>query len=215
MDSDVVNYFVPYPPPINASDFISEFNLPSSIIEEEGCNLTEVRITWDAIDRLTSVLTTQVNDMITAQVSSRTQPKTAIVSIGRGGMAVAAILSHKLGIKDVHYLKVSSYNGKTPGQLKIDPMLCGISSYSELILVDDIVDTGATLSGVHKLLSTAYSDKSFIYATLISSCYSSCYTKNGRDSPVSIPPWGSDHKLVAPVSIPKEKKYWFVFPWEI
>jgi xanthine phosphoribosyltransferase len=78
-----------------------------------------------------------------------------LVAITRGGLVPAAILSHALGIRFIETICLASYadSTKQQGQLQIIKALEDNSD--QLIIVDDLVDTGATMTHVSQLLPHA------------------------------------------------------------
>jgi xanthine phosphoribosyltransferase len=85
-------------------------------------------------------------------------PFDAIVTITRGGLVPAAIVARELGIRIVETISVASYRDKAQGEIKV---LKGIASEilereSGVLVVDDLVDTGATARIVRDLLPAAH-----------------------------------------------------------
>jgi xanthine phosphoribosyltransferase len=85
-------------------------------------------------------------------------PFDAIVTITRGGLVPAAIVARELGIRIVETISVASYRDKAQGEIKV---LKGIAPEilereSGVLVVDDLVDTGATARVVRDLLPAAH-----------------------------------------------------------
>src|SRR5262249_52981903 len=79
---------------------------------------------------------------------------TAVVAITRGGLVPAAIVARELDLRLIDTVCVASYEHQTQGEVKILKAPSGDGS--GLIIVDDLVDTGATLRLVRKLLPKAH-----------------------------------------------------------
>ena len=84
----------------------------------------------------------------------------AIVCITRGGLVPAAIVARELGIRVIETISIASYGeNRQQGQLSV---LKGIaedilkSGGKEILVVDDLVDTGATMKLVRQLLPDAH-----------------------------------------------------------
>lgn len=84
----------------------------------------------------------------------------AIVAVTRGGLAPAAIVARELGIRVVETVCVASYHDETQqGEVEV---LKGISDAilsrpsEEVLVIDDLVDTGATARKVREMLPKAH-----------------------------------------------------------
>jgi xanthine phosphoribosyltransferase len=117
------------------------------------------------------------------------RPYRGIIAIARGGLVPAALLSRVLDIKRIETICISSYEGCLHGELEmVKPPVEDLGDGEGWLLVDDLVDTGATAKVVRAMLPRAH------FATL--------YAKTlGR-------PWVDT--CVGEV----EQTVWIVFPWE-
>jgi len=87
-------------------------------------------------------------------------PFAAVIGIARGGLVPAAIVARELDIRVVETLSVASYNHQHQGQPR---MLKGVSAEilqagaaGKLLIVDDLVDTGATMRLARDLMPGAH-----------------------------------------------------------
>jgi len=87
-------------------------------------------------------------------------PYAAVVGITRGGLVPAAIVARELDIRVVETISVASYDHQTQAAPRI---LKGISEHvlqmgetGRLLVVDDLVDTGATMRIVREMLPHAH-----------------------------------------------------------
>ncbi len=73
----------------------------------------------------------------------------AIVYVQRGGMVIARLLSDALGVRELHGISASYYtrSNMPSSKLRIGT-IPRVSSEGYLLLVDDIADTGKTLSAI-------------------------------------------------------------------
>lgn len=111
-----------------------------------------------------------------------------IIAITRGGLVPAAIISWELDIRLIDTVCIASYEDeKVQGNLQI---LKAIDSndQSDILVIDDLVDTGVTVKAVRKMLPQAH------YATI--------YAK----------PAGRD--LINTFITEVSQDTWIVFPWE-
>jgi xanthine phosphoribosyltransferase len=88
------------------------------------------------------------------------QPFTAIVCVTRGGLVPAAIVARELGLRIVETVCVTSYDeerrqGGVEMLKGIDPSIAAEGGAGVLV-VDDLVDTGATARLVRALLPRAH-----------------------------------------------------------
>lgn len=113
-------------------------------------------------------------------------PFAAIVAVSRGGLVPAAILARELDIKLVETVCVSSYDDRHQGCLDIIKPLSGDGE--GWLVVDDMVDSGATARAVRAMLPKAH------YATLFAK-------PEGRP-------------LVDSFVAEVDQGVWIVFPWE-
>jgi xanthine phosphoribosyltransferase len=85
-------------------------------------------------------------------------PWKGIVAITRGGLVPAAILARELNIRTVETLCILSYDEQVQGSVSIVKQPEGaVADLGEgWLMVDDIVDTGATAKAARDLLPKAY-----------------------------------------------------------
>jgi xanthine phosphoribosyltransferase len=85
-------------------------------------------------------------------------PFDTIVTITRGGLVPAAIVARELGIRIIETISIASYRDKAQSEIKV---LKGIAPEilargTGVLVVDDLVDTGATARVVRDLLPDAH-----------------------------------------------------------
>jgi xanthine phosphoribosyltransferase len=85
----------------------------------------------------------------------------AIVSIIRGGMTLAHHLSEIFNIKDVFTINASSYDKKLKLSKPKVYNIPNLKNYKNILIVDDISDSGETFLEVLKKLKEKYPDKIF------------------------------------------------------
>ena len=89
-------------------------------------------------------------------------PFAAIVSVTRGGLVPAAIVARELGIRVIETVCVASYDHTRQGELKVlktvaaDIAGLGGAGGKGVLVVDDLVDTGATARMVREILPKAH-----------------------------------------------------------
>lgn len=106
-------------------------------------------ITWEQLHRDCRALAWRLADL-------RSWKK--IIAIARGGLIPAAIIARELNIRYMDTVCVSSYNLREQGELQILKQVEAFEEESseEILLIDDLVDTGKTASLVRKMFPGAY-----------------------------------------------------------
>ncbi|MBK8082836.1 MAG: xanthine phosphoribosyltransferase [Devosia sp.] len=85
----------------------------------------------------------------------------ALVAITRGGLVPAAIVARELNIRGVESVAVKSYDHQNQGGIKVlkpitDELLQKARTGGKILIVDDLVDTGATARVVRDMLPGAH-----------------------------------------------------------
>ena len=89
-------------------------------------------------------------------------PFQAIVCITRGGLVPAGIVARELGVRLIETVCVASYSHTSQGELKVlkdvapSIVQSGGGEGAEVLIVDDLVDTGQTARVVRALLPRAH-----------------------------------------------------------
>ena len=107
--------------------------------------LKEFPVSWEELHRHSKALAWRLLELA---------PWTGIVAITRGGLVPAAIVARELDVRLVDTICVASYDHKTQGRATV---LKGISGDGTgLLIIDDLVDTGATARVVREMLPKAH-----------------------------------------------------------
>lgn len=87
-------------------------------------------------------------------------PFQAVVAVTRGGLVPAAVVARELGIRVIETVCVASYDYDKQGQIQVLKSVGGAVSGENggagVLIVDDLVDTGATARVVRELLPKAH-----------------------------------------------------------
>jgi len=87
-------------------------------------------------------------------------PFRAVVAVTRGGLVPAAVVARELGIRVIETVCVASYEYEKQGELQvlktIDSTLSEADGGKGVLIVDDLVDTGATARVVREMLPKAH-----------------------------------------------------------
>ncbi len=102
-------------------------------------------VSWPELHRDAKALAWRLSEMGTF---------TAVAAITRGGLVPAAIVARELDMRVIDTVCVASYDHQTQGEVRILKAPSGDGD--SLLIVDDLVDTGATLREVRKILPKAH-----------------------------------------------------------
>ncbi|NBX73642.1 MAG: xanthine phosphoribosyltransferase [Alphaproteobacteria bacterium] len=84
-------------------------------------------------------------------------PWNGLVAITRGGLAPAAIVARELNIRTIETLCIASYEGQQQGALQVlKPVASFVGDGAGFVVVDDLVDTGATARLIRQRLPAAH-----------------------------------------------------------
>ena len=87
-------------------------------------------------------------------------PFRAVVAVTRGGLVPAAIVARELGIRVIETVCVASYEYDKQGEIQvlkgIGEAVAGTEGGAGVLIVDDLVDTGATARVVREMLPKAH-----------------------------------------------------------
>src|SRR4029079_12298936 len=87
-------------------------------------------------------------------------PFSAVVAITRGGLVPAAVVARELGIRVIETVCIASYDYEKQGELqvlkRVGEAIAGTDGGRQVLIVDDLVDTGATARAVRAMLPNAH-----------------------------------------------------------
>ena len=87
-------------------------------------------------------------------------PFSAVVAVTRGGLVPAAVVARELGIRVIETVCVASYEYDKQGEIQvlkaISDKVAGNDAGKGVLIVDDLVDTGATARVVREMLPKAH-----------------------------------------------------------
>ena len=109
-------------------------------------------VSWDQLHRDARMLAWRLADL---------GPFDAMITITRGGLVPAGVVARELGIRTIETVCVVSYDHMSKSDLKlikpISPeLLAGRDQGKGLLIVDDLVDTGATAKMVRDMAPKAH-----------------------------------------------------------
>ena len=120
-----------------------------------------------------------------------------IVAVTRGGLIPAAIVARELECRVVESVSVTAYDEEVPGPLRITKQPAAAGDGRGFLVVDDLVDTGATIRAVRALLPHAH--YACVYAKPAGrEAIDTFITEVSQDTWILFP-WDTEPQFVAPL----------------
>lgn len=128
-------------------------------------------------------------------------PFHVVVGVTRGGLVPAAIVARELGIRVVETVSVASYDYDRQGEVQVlKPVAANFINEGQgqgVLIVDDLVDTGATAKVVREMLPRAH------FATVYAKpsgrpLVDTFVTEVSQDTWIYLP-WDMDLQFSAPI----------------
>lgn len=141
---------------------------------------TYINLSWTQIENDTHTLADQLFQL--------NMPWKGIIAVARGGLVPATILAHRLSIHWIDTLCMSSYCDETQKQDQLDVLKQVTSNNQQLLVIDDLVDSGKTFELAREFLPNAH--------------FSCIYAKDP----------GTQFTDSYALKVPSDS--WLVFPWE-
>jgi len=108
---------------------------------------THFAVSWDEVQQDAAVL---------ARLLARQGSWHGVVAVARGGLVPAALVSRALGIRLVETVSVATYQGETLSRPDVLKTPADAGDGTGWLVVDDLVDTGATMQIVRAMLPKAH-----------------------------------------------------------
>ena len=90
----------------------------------------------------------------------------AIIAISRGGLTFAHLLASGLDLRTVHAINVASYDSTIQREHVAIDSLPDLSSCNNVLIAEDIVDSGKSMHAVTQLLDEKYAKLNYDVAAL-------------------------------------------------
>ena len=137
-------------------------------------------VSWEEIHRNSKALAWRLHDI---------SPFKGIIAVTRGGLVPAAIVARELDMRLIDTVCVSSYKEKSRSDVEFLKNKTMAQNGENLLIVDDLVDTGETIKALRPILPNAH------YATV--------YAK----------PAGRDQVDTFITEVSQDT--WIYFPWDL
>nr|NJM02178.1 xanthine phosphoribosyltransferase [Desulfobacula sp.] len=149
-------------------------------------------ISWDQLHRDSKALSWRLHDMS----REMKQAWKGIVAVTRGGLVPAAVIARELGIRHIDTVCITSYDWQNQGEPQILKSVEG--SGKDLLIIDDLVDTGSTARIVRKMLPEAYF--ATVYAKPAGKPLVDAYVTEVSQDTWILFPWDSESRFVEPIA---------------
>lgn len=145
-----------------------------------------IKLTWDDVDFIANI--------VAESISKKNIKFDTIVALGRGGLIPGAILSYKLDVKNLQNLGINTR--QEDGQYVETLIYQRPTITGNVLVVDDINDSGKTFEAVNSLIKSEYPDiGELLYCSLTTR-----YNTNFNENTIS-------GKII-------NTSDWLVFPWD-
>ncbi|MCG8636644.1 MAG: xanthine phosphoribosyltransferase [Desulfobacterales bacterium] len=145
-------------------------------------------ISWDQLHRDAKALSWRLHD--------RDRKWKGIVAVTRGGLVPAAIIARELGIHLIDTICITSYDWQKQGESTILKPMEGDGV--DLLIIDDLVDTGSTAKVVREMLPRAYF--ATVYAKPAGKPLVDAHVTEVSQDTWILFPWDSESRFVAPIA---------------
>ena len=145
-------------------------------------------ISWDQLHRDTKALSWRLHDL--------GKSWKGVVAVTRGGLVPAAVIARELGIHYIDTVSITSYKFKEQGEMNILKKID--DSGEDLLIIDDLVDTGATAKVVKNMLPNAYF--ATVYAKPAGKPLVDLYVTEVSQDTWILFPWDSESQFVTPIA---------------
>jgi xanthine phosphoribosyltransferase len=146
-------------------------------------------VTWDQLHRDARALAWRLIER---------GPFAGIVAITRGGLIPAAIVARELECRLVESVSVMTYDDETRGLPVVVKPPAAAGDGSGFLIVDDLVDTGATARVVRGLLPAAHF--ACVYAKLAGRDLVDTFVTEVSQDTWILFPWDTEPQFVAPLA---------------
>ncbi len=146
-------------------------------------------VTWDQLHRDARALAWRLIEL---------GPFQGIVAITRGGLIPAAIIARELEIRLVETVCIATYDEEAIGETRVMKAPLAAGDGEGFLIVDDLVDTGATARCVRQMLPKAH--LATVYAKPAArSLVDSFVTEVSQDTWIMFP-WDTEPQFAVPLA---------------
>ena len=146
-------------------------------------------VSWDQLHRDARALAWRLMDL---------GPFTGIVAITRGGLIPAAIIARELDCRLIESVSIVTYDEEVKGEPVVTKPPTAAGDGTGFLIVDDLVDTGATARSVRALLPRAHF--AAVYAKPAGRPMVDTFITEVSQDTWILFPWDTEAQFVAPLA---------------
>jgi len=146
-------------------------------------------VTWDQLHRDAKALAWRLHEK---------GPWAGIVAITRGGLIPAAIIARELECRLIESVSIVTYNEESRGEPVITKHPAAAGDGTGFLIVDDLVDSGATARVVRNLLPKAHF--ATVYAKPAGKAQVDTFITEVSQDTWILFPWDTEPQFIAPLA---------------
>jgi xanthine phosphoribosyltransferase len=146
-------------------------------------------VTWDQLHRDAKALAWRLHEK---------GPWTGIVAVTRGGLIPAAIIARELEIRLIESVSIVTYEDEDRGEPTITKHPTAADDGTGFLIIDDLVDSGATAKAVRTLLPAAHF--ATVYAKPAGKAQVDTFITEVSQNTWILFPWDTEPQFIAPLA---------------
>jgi xanthine phosphoribosyltransferase len=146
-------------------------------------------VTWDQLHRDAKALAWRLHEK---------GPWTGIVAVTRGGLIPAAIIARELEIRLIESVSIVTYEDEDRGEPTITKHPTAAGDGTGFLIIDDLVDSGATAKAVRTLLPAAHF--ATVYAKPAGKAQVDTFITEVSQNTWILFPWDTEPQFIAPLA---------------
>lgn len=146
-------------------------------------------VTWDQLHRDAKALAWRLIDLA---------PLKGIVAITRGGLIPAAIVAREIECRVIETISIVTYDEEVKGEPVVTKPPSAAGDGSGFLIIDDLVDTGATARLVRSMLPRAHF--AAVYAKPAGKALVDTFITEVSQNTWILFPWDTEPQFVAPLA---------------
>jgi len=150
-------------------------------------------VTWDQLHRDANALAWRLHEK-----NPQGGPWAGIVAITRGGLIPAAIIARELECRLVESVSIASYEDEQRGEPVITKYPTAAGDGTGFLIIDDLVDSGATAKAVRNLLPAAHF--ATVYAKPAGKAQVDTFITEVSQNTWILFPWDTEPQFIAPLA---------------
>jgi len=146
-------------------------------------------VTWDQLHRDAKALAWRLHEK---------GPWAGIVAVTRGGLIPAAIIARELEVRLIESVSIVTYDDENRGEPQVTKSPAAAGDGTGFLIIDDLVDSGATAKAVRGLLPKAHF--ATVYAKPAGKAMVDTFITEVSQDTWILFPWDTEPQFVAPLA---------------